>query len=237
MRSRFTLWIALVLVGVVFPTVGLAGNGWTQRPLTDFLDEQGSSSTFFAPVPDYLGWVDGDFVTFALVDYAGLAEAWIEATSDYSLPTDIDGHVKEREIDTDTFEVKIKLRTANALSFAQSVADIVANGFDFAGTDTIFGNKAADVADGDTAATGWAHLDITLTTSSPDADLPDLVGIFDTVDYAPASFEFKSQCVGLRPDGTRARLRIHQVASTVWDGDAWEWVFTTEIVSLENLGN
>jgi hypothetical protein len=32
---------------------------------------QGTTSMFVPPVPDYVGWVDDFFVTFALIDYAG----------------------------------------------------------------------------------------------------------------------------------------------------------------------
>ena len=40
------------------------------------------------------------------------------------------------------------------LGFAQSIAELIDNGFDFANTPTNFGNKAADVAAGAPAAVG-----------------------------------------------------------------------------------
>jgi hypothetical protein len=48
------------------------------RPLPDFVDAQGMTSKFFPPVQDMLGWDDGLAATnFGLVDYAGLANAYI----------------------------------------------------------------------------------------------------------------------------------------------------------------
>jgi hypothetical protein len=73
------------LLVVLFPMLGKAGPMGeagplvstnclqvTTRPLSDFLDAQGTTSRFFPPVPDMLGWSDGPFINFGLVDYAGL---------------------------------------------------------------------------------------------------------------------------------------------------------------------
>jgi hypothetical protein len=43
---------------------------------SDFLSAQGTTSRFFPPVPDYVGWTDNPFTTFGLVDYAGLADKY-----------------------------------------------------------------------------------------------------------------------------------------------------------------
>ena len=55
MRTRYTLRIALPRVGLVFPSIGLAGNGVTPRPRSDFLDRQGTTTSDFDLVPDYVG--------------------------------------------------------------------------------------------------------------------------------------------------------------------------------------
>jgi hypothetical protein len=75
---KITLVVA-VLLTALFPMFGqagqidqtclLVGENCTTRPLSDFLNAQGSSSSFFPPVKDYVGWTDGNFTTFALVDY------------------------------------------------------------------------------------------------------------------------------------------------------------------------
>ena len=77
------------LLAVLFPLLGQAGPMGeagvsvstsclpeTPRPLSDFLDAQGTTQKFFPPVHDMLGWADGPLIDFGLVDYAGLANAY-----------------------------------------------------------------------------------------------------------------------------------------------------------------
>jgi hypothetical protein len=218
----------------MLPGTGLAKNGVTPRPLSDFLEAQGSTSMFFPPVPDYVGWADGDFETFALVDYAGLAATWLEDNGGPLLHTHVGGNVKERETDAGTAEITVNLHTANALSFAQSLDELVANEFDFLNTPTIFGEKAQDVLAGAAPSTGWASLRLTFTIDEPGGDLPDLLDIIDDPSaFAPVSLAFESQAIGTRPDGTRARLVVHQVAATDEEGVL---VFTVEVVEIQDLG-
>jgi hypothetical protein len=131
------------------------------------------------------------------------------------------------------------LRTSKALAFAQSVEDLIDNDFDFLATPTVFGAKAQDVVDDDAEpALGWAHVDASFTIAAPGGSLPDFLDLLNSVDHAPASFEIKSQTLGTRPDGSTARLTIHQTASTQINGDGdWEWVFDKEIVTIESVGN
>jgi hypothetical protein len=68
------------IVAVALPFAANADDGpVSQRPLSDFLTAQGSTDPgiFFPPVPDYVGWSDNPFTTFCLVDYAGLADAYL----------------------------------------------------------------------------------------------------------------------------------------------------------------
>src|SRR5215470_7749782 len=91
-----------------------------RRPFGEFLDAQGTTSVFVPPVPDYVGWADEDFVTFALVDYAGLANAWLEAESGgrLSLGTTVSGVVQERPTADGRAEVRVRIDARNALSWA-----------------------------------------------------------------------------------------------------------------------
>ena len=235
-----TLLITSV-AGMLLPGLGVAGAfkgtdcvSETKRPLSDFLDAQGANSSFFPPVPDYVGWASGDFVTFALVDYAGLANDWLGQ----SLHTQVNGQVRECTLPADAegnvkARVTVKLVTANALGFAQSIADLVDNGFDFANTDTNFGAKAVDVVAGAEAATGPAFLTTTFTVVAPGADLPDFLDVANTAGYAPASLDFRSTTVGRRPDGKRALLKVEQVAAQGADG---AWVYTVEKVEIVDPG-
>lgn len=242
-----TLLITSV-IGMLLPALGVAGAfkggnecvSETKRPLSDFVDAQGTSSTFFPPVPDYVGWagpgpvVDvADYDTFGLVDYAGLANAYIEGVGGPSLHTQVNGQVRECVLADGTARVMVKLVTANALGFAQPIADLVESDFDFANTDTNFGAKAVDVAGGADAATGPAFLTTTFTIEAPGVDLPDFLDVAFTADYAPASLDFRSTTVGRRPNGKRALLKVEQVATQGADG---VWVYTVEKVEIVDPG-
>lgn len=234
-KLGFLMKAMCVIAVAVFFFAFAAGTAqaWTDRPLSDFLDAQGTSSTFFPPVKDYVGWVDGEFITFALVDYAGLADKYIKQKTGDSLGTEVRGIVTEKPADDGKAQVKVVLSTTNALGFAQSIEDLEANDWDFLNTPTIFGAKAQDVVkEGAEPVVGQAILLTTFTISEPGADLPDLVDvIFDNPgDYAPVKVSFKFTTVERRPDGTKARLKVHQVG---YFDEAWDW--SKEKVEIVNI--
>lgn len=217
-----------------------AGNmGVTKRPLSDFLDAQGTASNFFPPVPDYVGWTDPVLgpelppVTFALIDYAGLADQYLNNNDngcDFTLGTTVTGSIKERVLPNGKAEIRVALHTKNAMGFAQLVQDIIDNEFDFNATDTIFGNKTLDVCDGAPAAVGQAKLDVTFTIENPGDPLPDLVALVDdlvgpTFDYRPVTLKFKATIF----DGMN-HLKVHQHAhASATDVDL---VYTKEVVEI-----
>ncbi|HKZ57842.1 MAG TPA: hypothetical protein VJ024_09085 [Thermodesulfovibrionales bacterium] len=207
--------------------------GLTQRPLSDFLNAQGTTNTFFPHVPDYVGWTDGEFVNFALVDYAGLADKYLIENCDTTVGTTVTGLIKERELpDGNKAEIRVKLHTKNAMGFAQLIEDIIANDFKFNKTDTIFGNKTKDVCEGEPAAVGEAKLDITFIIEEPGAVLPDLLDVVTTPSiYHPVTLEFKSTTF----DGA-AYLVVHQKATSVVDNDNLVYLFYTEEV-VEIMGS
>jgi len=236
--------LTTAVLGMLVPILGVAGAfkgkdcvSETKRPLSDFLAAQGSSSTFFPPVPDYVGWAGPGpaeaYETFALVDYAGLANSYIVGTGAKSLQTQVNGQVWECALADGTARVTVKLVTANALGFAQSIADLAANDFDFAGTDTNFGAKAVDVAGGAEPAKGTAQFMTSFTIEYPGAPLPDFLNVVYTLDYAPGSLDFRSTTIGRRPDGKRAILKVEQVATQSAAGD---WIYTVENVEIVDPG-
>lgn len=242
-QLKKTLLITSV-VGMLLPGLGVAGAfkgtdcvSETKRPLSDFLDAQGTSApSFFPPVPDYVGWagpgpvVDvAEYDNFGLVDYAGLANKYIEDSGAKSLNTQVTGQVRECALADGTARVTVKLVTANALGFAQSIADLIESDFDFAGTATNFGAKAVDVAAGAEAAKGTAKLTTTFTIAGPGAPLPDFLDVNYTMNYKPASLDFYSTIIGRLPDGQRARLIVDQVATQGEDGT---WVYSVEEVEI-----
>ena len=206
--------------------------GCATRPLSDFLDAQGSTEFFFPPVKDMLGWTDAEFTTFAIVDYAGLADQYIVSETGASLGTDFSGRVLECPTGDGGAEISVVLNTRHALGFAQSVEAIIENGFDFLNTPTIFGVKAQDVVAGADAAVGPASLQLTFHIAEVGGDLPDMrIALQEQVStYAPISLNFRSTTIGTLPDGTNARLRVQQVGAAAV-GDE-ELTFSREIVDL-----
>ena len=77
---------------------------------------------YFPPVKDYVGWADAALTTFALVDYAGLANEYIKAQTGHSLGTEVKGYVLECALASGRAQITVALFTTNALGFAQSVA-------------------------------------------------------------------------------------------------------------------
>ena len=228
---------AVVLAGFIFPLVGQAGQmpdrGCTKRPLSDFLDAQGTTEFFFPPVQDMLAWTDLEFVNFALVDYAGLANDYLESVDPaLSLGTEVEGRVLECVGRDGTVTIKVVLSTENALGFAQSVEDLFASGFDFLNTPTIFGVKAQDVEDGAEPALGHVRLQATFTIDNSGDPLPDIRIMYQEqlADHSPATIDLRSTTEGTLPDGTEATLRIQQVAET---NEAGELVFSREIVDIK----
>jgi hypothetical protein len=229
----------MTVLAVLFPLLGEAGpkggKNCVSRSLSDFLNAQGTLNDppqFFPPVKDYVGWADGKLITFALVDYAGLANEYIDEATGHSLGTEVSGSVIECELADGTALITVTLHTTRALGFAQSIEDLANNGFDFLNTPTIFGAKAQDVVNGADAAVGPVTLFTTFSISEPGADLPDLLDVLSDptpAQYAPVNFSIKSTTCGRYPDGREARLDVHQMASTKKDN---RLVFSVEHVKI-----
>jgi hypothetical protein len=166
-----------------------------------------------------LGWTDGRLINFGLVDYAGLANAYIEETTSgtTSLGTVVSGTVTECARDDGTAVISVNLITENALGFAQSVQDLSDNHFKFLKTPTIFGAKAQDVVAGSAPpALGSAQFQMTFVIAHSGDPLPDIRIAFqdNNPDVRPITLDFTSTTDGTLPDGTGASLHIHQMGAT-----------------------
>jgi hypothetical protein len=197
-------------MGEAGPLVGTNCLQVTTRPLSDFLDAQGTTSRFFPPVKDMLGWSDGPLIDFGLVDYAGLANAYIEQTTGTSLGTAVSGTVTECARADGTAMISVDLNTENALGFAQSIQALSDNHFNFLQTPTIFGAKAQDVVAGAAPALGSVQFQTTFVIEQPGDPLPDIRIAFqdNRPDVRPITLDFRSTTVGTRPDGTGASLIV-----------------------------
>ena len=238
--NRKHLVTVLALVGFVLPLVGQAGmqgdlaHGCKERPLTDFLDAQGTTQFFFPPVQDMLAWTDAAFVNFAVVDYAGLADNYVESATGSSLGTGVNGRVLECATgDGGPVKISVVLSTRKALGFAQSIQDLINSGFDFLNTPTTFGVKAQDVVNnGDAPALGPATLRVTFFIAEAGGPLPDIRIAFQAnePDVRPITVDFRSTTVGRLSDGTKSRMRIQQVGAT--DANGEDLVFSREIIDF-----
>ncbi len=237
--KTFSFWnIGIIVAGMLtlmFPPMLQARQSpVTMRPLSEFLAAQGTSHQYFPPVQDYVGWTDQAFTTFALVDYAGLADKWIKSQTGHSLGTRMNGSVLQRELADGKAQITVTLSTSKALGFAQSIQAIVDNEGDFLNTPTIFGAKAQEVVEGTAkAAVGPVTLITTFTISYPGAPLPDLIDVInDPGTYGPVTLSVISTTTGKSPDGKAAVLYNHQVAYTDSTTDPPQLIFPVAVTKI-----
>jgi len=142
--SRFvTPLLTLLVFGLIvssFIKIDSAQAGQVvQRPISDFISTQGTTSMFIPPVPDYIGWTTAagfQPAYGASVDYAGVANRWLMANGHSSLGTTFRGSISERPLSDGRALVSVELATKNALAF---VFDL--NSGDFATGTLLFGYR------------------------------------------------------------------------------------------------
>ena len=173
----------------------------TNRPLSDFLSTQGSTSQYFPPIPDYIGWANNPFTTFALVDYAGLAANYLATHGGPSLGTTVTGGITETRLADGTYEVTVSVNAQNALAWACNAPDIT--------SPTIFGSRAATLLSNPSAPTALvsAQLKVTFITTTAGAPIPDLTG---PTPYNLKSLKFSASGSGPVPGGGTAKLTVIQ---------------------------
>jgi len=195
-HHRVVTSVGSVLLGAA---AALAGPTSYQRPLSDFLSRQGTTTVQTAPVPDYLAWTDPADGVMIAVDYAGIANAWTQTQSGgaVSYGTTISGRVIERPLADGRAEVQIIIHAQNALSYV--VAFDAVNGPDY--SDVRFGSLAPDALASGDAALGDCDFQIRIINTAPHAPLPDLFDAFVLGNADPrVGLEFIS--FNARADGT-----------------------------------
>jgi hypothetical protein len=251
------------LSGLVFHTLFLTSVATsaigqvTVRPISDFINTQGTfcvpdgsggCQLFVPPVANFIGWTNaaceagGSGVQRgAAVDYAGLANAYIEQASggSISLGTAFSGRVIERPLSDGRAQVTVLLFTQNALAWA-------AEGCDFLGT-LLFGNRAPDVVSGATPALADSFLQFVFTNTAPGAPLPDLIRFtsgFTLPGQALISAHFEATATGqLRAalgvaEGTPGLLKVSETGTlfkTHFKGATADG-FPAEFISLHVIG-
>lgn len=205
------------------------------RPIEDFLDAQGQTSMFVPPIPDYAGWVDADFVTFALIDYAGLANAFIETKSNgkISLETCVDGTVIEHAQPDGRIKVSVRLFTSNALAWAFLIADWCEKcKYPFRDTPLAFGARAQDVLKGANPALAETFFHVTFMREEEE-DLPDLVQLLNNPEpeQLPYKLKFNAYAEGKDAQGRPAVLRVEQICKDTGEGQTC----SKEVVEIQVL--
>ena len=234
------LIVALAVVTLIAPFG--ADAQVTQRPIEDFLaaqgtfcfpDGQGGCLLFTdPPVPNFLAFRQSEPERCAVVDYAGLANRWLEQRSGgaISLATTVDGTVTERPVEFQFEfglfvgrEIHVRLHARNALTW-------VVEGCTLASDALLFGQHAPEVLAGADAALGEALLEFMYLDgefgSEPGGPLADLVQLlaFPLGEQAIIALRFRASANGELheafgvPEGTLGQAVISAVSLVVPQG-------------------
>jgi hypothetical protein len=258
--------LPLLLLGLIAisnsGTVQLQAAQAQLRPLSDFINAQGTTTCFTPPAPAQLGASsDADIppVRFALVDYTGLTAKFLLDNYNIALGTTVSGTVLERALADGRALVTVNLHTQNALGWAINF-DPSGPASQYNNNPLLFGFRAQDlIADPSTVpALGDIHFRLEFKNTAPGAPLPDLLCINSGADCpsvapCPAGFEIDllsadasvtgalHALAGLGPEGTPGRLIVTQtglVDPAIHNGfkGALSDAFPAERVGLRALG-
>jgi hypothetical protein len=226
---------------VISALQGEASAKTNQRPINDFLDQQGQRSDFTPTTGDLVGWLDPETLNFAWVDYAGLADALVP------LGTAFTGKVTERPLKDGRVEVLVTLHTKNALAWAFNVLDANFNDpLFFETTPLIFGVRVQDLDEGTAPALASCTLTVKFIHGEPPGgELPDLVQLVNAPDEDQQLLQLKfhtSVSGDLRAqfgveDGTPGRLIVSQNGLYVVPNAPWPGDFPVEKVVVKQVGN
>ncbi len=207
MRSNIYRWRFVIVLLLAAP--GLLNAQVTEVPIQEFISAQGQSgSTFFPPIPDYLGWAQALCKSgglsclsphfdstrycvgnFALVDYAGVADRYLIANygKAASSGTVIDGKVLKRTMGDGKVEVTVDLHAKNALTFVMAPSpappgseDACGNWLDWANGPVLLGDRSNVLPPRPLAdrALGESFFHISFLNGALDP-LPDLLQLFN----------------------------------------------------------
>ncbi len=217
-----------------------------QRPLSDFLLAQGSTSIFIPPLPDFIGWTNNAPQNkFASVDYAGLVAGYLASHGGPVLGTQLGGSVMERPLDDGRAEVTVLLHVTNALTWVVPVPIT-----DIANDPLLFGYRGTDLLANPslTPALSTCEMKIVFTNPAPGAPLPDLVTAFILGGASPgqellavlinAAGSGPLRALAGVPDGTNGRFFLinNGVFHASGKGGTADG-FPAEVINLRPAGN
>jgi hypothetical protein len=243
-----TTLIIVFMAMMMIPNVAFSQVATTIRPIEDFVETQGTFCIgvepncflIVPPIDNFIGASDPDTGRLASVDYAGLANEWIEGESGgaVSFGTETSGTVVERPLEDGRAEVLVLLKTRNALTW-------VTEGADFTNA-LLFGNRAPDVLnDSEEPALGNSFLQVKFINTAPGDPLPDLIQLifFPEEGQEQLFFALRASAKGeLKetfgvPDGTPGKATVTQTGlfMTPFMG-AVEDGFPVERIKLQKIG-
>jgi hypothetical protein len=223
----FGLCLALVAVAG-FATVNPSTAQATDRPLSDFLSTQGTTSTFDAPIPDFWGWTNNNPQNlFAGVDYAGLAANYLLTHGGRNLGTTLTGGITETLMANGTYEVVITVNGKNVNAWVSPLPGNVA-------TDpTVFGNRPSALLTNPNTPVALVNtsLKITFIATVAGAPIPDMSG---PVPYTLKNVKFSASGPGPLADGSTGKLKVIQsgLFNTQWKGAVSDG-FPAETISIK----
>ena len=150
----------------------------TQRPISDFVDTQGTFCLsdgaggcliFVPPTPNFVGFTDTVHDLAISFDYAGLSDDVLGGT----LGTTFSGSISERTLKDGSVIDTVRLHTSNALVWVIPF-DPAGTGNQFGDNPLLFGARPADVLAGAQPALGDSTLVIQFTNTAAGLPIPDL---------------------------------------------------------------
>jgi hypothetical protein len=151
------------------------------RPIQDFLvaqgtycfpDETGNCQLYLAPISNYLSWFTrelGPRGTTVAIDYAGIANTWMQQQTGRSAGTSLSGRVTERVIGDGQSHVTVELFGQDVMAYAVDHANLAGPLF--------WGARPFEVGAGQAPGTGSMRMEIRFTHNAPGGPLPDLLQI------------------------------------------------------------
>jgi len=176
-----------------------------------------------------IGWtVQPDFKVFALVDYAGLANAQLGNL----LGTTMTGQINEVPLADGRASVAVTLHTKNALAWVSDISQ------EFPGP-LLFGHRLDEVANGAPPALADCFLHVVFTNTAPGAPLPDLIQLA-FVPKPGQAFKIEAfHCAGtgLLADGSPGLMTVTQTGLFITSGKgATADGFPAERIELRRIG-
>jgi hypothetical protein len=210
--ARRTVSTAFALAVCIFSASAFADT--TQRPISDFLDTQGTfcvsdgaggCTIFVPPVANFVGFTDTVHDLGISFDYAGLSEVPLGG----ALGTTFSGFVSERTVQDGSVIITVHLHTSNALVYVIPF-DPTSNENQFGENELLFGARVADVQAGAQPALGDSTFELVFTNSAPGLPIPD----FEQLLFAPEagqsllSVTFEGAASGQFANGSAGKVHV-----------------------------